>query len=145
MNSLSKPPFGMIDDFRKEVDQFVGRLFNGPNGENPLNTWAPRVNVAEKDDAYEVTADLPGMKPEEVNVELKNGELLISGQRHAEHGDGGTTWHRIERHSGQFRRMIRLGDDVCAEKVDAEYKDGVLRIHVPKSDEARSRKVEVRG
>jgi len=145
MNALSKPQFGLMEDFRKEVDQLMGRFFTGSNGENALNFWAPRVNVAEKEDAYEVTADLPGMKPEEVNVELKNGELLISGQRNEEHVESGKTWHRVERHSGQFRRMIRLGDDVSTDKVSAEYKDGVLRIHVPKSDEAKSRKIEVRG
>jgi HSP20 family protein len=134
-----------MEDFRKEVDQLMGRFFNGSNGENALSVWAPRINVAEKEDAYEVTADLPGMKPDEVNVELKNGELLISGHRSEEHEESGKTWHRVERHSGQFRRMIRLGDDVSADRVSAEYKDGVLRIHVPKSDNAKSRKVEVRG
>jgi HSP20 family protein len=144
MNALMKPQFGLMEDFRKEVDQLMGRFFH-TNGENPLSFWAPRVNVAEKEDAYEVTADLPGMKPEEVNVELKNGELLISGQRNEEHAESGKTWHRVERHSGQFRRMIRLGDDVSTDKVSAEYKDGVLRIHVPKSDDAKSRKIEVRG
>jgi HSP20 family protein len=79
MNALMRPQFGLMEDFRKEIDQMMGRFFNGSSGEHALNAWAPRVNVAEKEDAYEVTADLPGMKPEQVNVELKNGELLISG------------------------------------------------------------------
>lgn len=145
MNSLMRPQFGLMEDFRKEVDQLMGRFLNGGNSENPLSLWAPRVNVAEKEDAFEVTADVPGMKPEDVNVELKNGELLISGHRSEEHEEQGRTWHRVERHSGQFRRMIRLGDDVSTDKVTAEYKDGVLRVHVPKSEGAKSRKIEVRG
>lgn len=145
MNALMRPQFGMIDDFRKEVDQLMGRFFNGSEGEKSLSHWSPQVDVAEKEDAFEISADLPGMKPEDVNVELKNGDLLISGQRSEEHEEHGKTWHRVERHSGSFRRLIRLGDDVRAEHVSAEYKDGVLRVHVPKSDESKSRKIEVRG
>ncbi|MBL8848797.1 MAG: Hsp20/alpha crystallin family protein [Planctomycetaceae bacterium] len=139
-----RPQFGMLDDFRKEMDQMVSRFFSGA-GEHPIGNWSPRVNVAEAEDAYDVTADLPGLKPEDVNVEVKNGDLLISGERHGEHEEHGKTWHRVERHSGSFRRMIRLGDDVSADKVSAEYKDGVLKVHVPKSESAKSRKVEVRG
>ncbi|MFO1094612.1 MAG: Hsp20/alpha crystallin family protein [Planctomycetaceae bacterium] len=144
MNALMRPQFGMFEDFRKEMDQLMGRFLNG-GGEQALSYWAPRVNVAETDDAYDITADLPGLKPEDVNVELKNGELLISGHRREEHEEHGKTWHRVERQWGDFRRVVRLGDDVRAENVTADYKDGVLRVHVPKCDESKSRKVEVRG
>ena len=138
--------FGLLDDFRKEMDQLFHQFSGGEKGgELAPVQWSPRLNVSENEMQYDVAVDLPGLKPEEVNVELKNGELLISGQRNEEHAESGKTWHRVERHSGQFRRMIRLGDDVSTDKVSAEYKDGVLRIHVPKSDEAKSRKIEVRG
>lgn len=145
MNALMRPQFGVMEDFRKEVDQLMGRFLNGSNGDNPLSHWVPQINVAEQEDAFEVSADLPGMKPEDVNVELKNGELVISGQRSEEYQESGKTWHRIERHSGSFRRVIRLGEDVRPDQVSAEYKDGVLRVNVPKSDTAKSRKIEVRG
>lgn len=144
MNSLMRPQFGMVDDFRKEMDQMMSRFFNG-NGGQQLSGWSPRVDVAEAEDAFDVKVDLPGLKPEDVNVEVKNGDLLISGHRQEEHEEHGKTWHRVERHSGEFRRMIHLGDDVRAEQVSAEYKDGVLKVHVPKSESAKSRKIEVKG
>jgi len=134
----------MMDDFRKEVDQLMSRFFNGSE-QNEMSYWTPRANVAETEDGYEVTMDLPGLKPEDFNVELRHGDLWISGQRSHEEEQSGKTWHRVERHFGEFRRVIRLGDDVNSEDVNAEYKDGVLRIHVPKSETAKSRKIEVKG
>lgn len=144
MNALMRPRFGLLDDFRKEMDQLMGRFFNGAD-EAELTYWTPRVNLAESDDGYDVSVDLPGLKPEDFSVELRHGDLWISGQRSEEHQESGKTWHRVERHFGQFRRVIRLGDDVNAEQVSAEYKDGVLRVHVPKSESAKSRKIEVKG
>jgi HSP20 family protein len=144
MNALMRPRFGMMEDFRKEVDQLMSRFFSGSQ-EHPVVGWTPRANLAETEEGYDVSLDLPGLKPEDFNVELRHGDLWISGQRHEEHEATGKTWHRVERHFGQFRRVIRLGDDVNPEGVNAEYKDGVLRVHVPKSETARSRKIEVKG
>ena len=108
-------------------------------------SWTPQANVAETDAGYDVSVDLPGLKPEDFNVELRHGDLWISGERSEEREESGRTWHRVERHFGQFRRVIRLGDDVNPEGVDAEYKDGVLRVHIPKSEAAKSRKIEVKA
>jgi HSP20 family protein len=144
MNALMKPRFGMMEDFRKEVDQLMSRFFNGSEEEG-IAYWTPRANLAETEDGYHVSLDLPGLKPEDFSVELRHGDLWITGQRNEEHEESGKTWHRIERHFGQFRRVIRLGDDVNPEGVSAEYKDGVLRIHIPKSETAKSRKIEVKS
>lgn len=136
--------FGLLDDFRKEVDQMMSRFFHGT--ESPAATqWAPRLNLAETETSYEVSAELPGMKPEDVEVELRHGDLWISGRREEETEQQGKTWHRVERYYGQFRRVVRLGDDVDPEKVEAEYKDGILKITVAKSEQARTRKIEVKG
>lgn len=144
MNALMRPRFGMMDDFRKEVDQLMSRFLNGSD-EPGMTGWTPRANVAETEEGYDVSFDLPGLKPEDFDVELRHGDLWISGQRSHEHEESGKTWHRVERHFGQFRRVIRLGDDVNAEEVNAEYKDGVLRVHIPKSETAKSRKIEVKA
>lgn len=143
-SALMRPRFGLIDDFRKEVDQLMSRFFNGTE-EPELTYWTPRMNLAESDEAYEVTVDLPGLRPEDFTVELRHGDLWITGNRSEEHQESGKTWHRIERHFGQFRRVIRLGDDVSTENVSAEYKDGVLRITVPKTEDSKTRKIEVRS
>jgi HSP20 family protein len=101
--------------------------------------------VAETDTGWEVTLDLPGMKPEDFDVEFKHGDLWITGERKYEHEEEGKTYHRVERQWGQFRRVIRMGEEVDAERVNAEYKDGVLHITVPKTEMARAKRIEVKG
>lgn len=135
----------LFDGFRKEVDSLMERVFEGSHeGGRTLSYWTPRINLSETETAYELLVDLPGMQPEEFNLELKNGDLWITGERKGQFEDKGRSWHRVEQFYGQFRRVIRLGEDVDAEHVDAEYKDGVLRITVPKAESARTRHITVR-
>lgn len=140
-------PTGMFYNFRKEMDQMFDRFFTGDNGgasENAM-TWNPRLNLSETENAYEVSVDLPGLKPEEVSVELRNGDLWITGERKSQAESKDKTWHRVESFYGEFRRGVRLGDDVCAENVNAEFHDGVLKIHVPKTEKAQSQKIEIKA
>jgi len=130
--------------FRNEVDGLMERFFGTENGNEVVN-WTPRLNLAENDKQYELTVDLPGMKPEDVSVELRHGDLWITGNRSGESEEKGKTWHRIERFHGEFRRAIRLGDDVDPENVEAEYKDGVLHVTVPKTEKARSKKISIKS
>lgn len=134
----------IFGDFRREVDTLMDRFFRGEDG-GEMRWFSPTANVAETEKAYEVTLDLPGLKPDDLHVELKHGDLWITGERKEEKEEQGKTFHRIERHHGEFRRVIRLGEDVDSEHVDAEYKDGVLRITVPKTESTISRRIEVRG
>ncbi len=136
--------FGMLADFRNEFDQMLSRFFDDSEPRS-LSQWTPRVNLAETDQSYEVTVDLPGMQPKDFEVELRHGDLWISGHREEELQQEGRTWHRMERHYGQFRRVIRLGDDVDVDSINAEYRDGVLRVSVTKTERARTRKIEVKG
>ena len=137
--------FGLLDDFRKEMDTLVNHFFQGEDGGAEVPAWSPRLNVSETEKAYEVSVDLPGLKPDECNLELRQGDLWITGQRKSESEKEGRTWHRVERYCGQFRRVVRLGDDVDPEKVEAEYKDGVLHVTVPKTEMARTRKIEIKS
>ena len=138
--------FGLLDDFRKEMDQLFHRFGGGEDGgEMAPAQWAPRLNVSETDTEYEVVVDLPGLKPEEVSVELRQGDLWVTGERKSETEQKGKTWHRVERSYGQFRRVVRLGDDVAPDKVTAEYKDGVLQIVVPKAEQAKTKKIEIKS
>ncbi len=139
--------FGLMDDFRREMDQLFNRFFEGENGgeTNQVSTWAPRLNLSETESAYEVSVDLPGLTPDAVNVELRHGDLWITGERRGESDEKGRTWHRVECNSGQFRRAVRLGDDVDPGNVQAEYRDGVLHITVPKSETARTKRIEIKS
>jgi HSP20 family protein len=129
----------------REFENLMERFF-GPD-ENRWLGWptsAPVANVAETEENVEVTVELPGMKPEEFTVELKNGELWISGERKAELEQKGKTFHRIERSYGEFRRVIPMPAAVNEEKIEAEYKEGLLRILVPKTEKSKPRHVKVK-
>lgn len=134
-------PFG---DFRNEMDTLMERFFGGESNGTEISNWTPRLNLAENEDCYEVSIDLPGMNPDDVNVELRHGDLWITGNRHEQFEEKEKKWHRIERFHGEFRRVVRLGDDVDPENVEAEYKDGVLHISVPKSETAKTKRIEIK-
>lgn len=122
----------------------IERLMNRDENFNALEKFAPTANLAEMEAHYEVAVELPGMKPEDFNVEFKNGDLWITGERKEETEEKGKTFHRLERRYGEFRRVFRLPLAVDEEKVTAEYKDGILKVVVPKAMEAKPRRVEVR-
>jgi HSP20 family protein len=129
----------------REFENLMERFF-GPE-ENRWLGWptsVPPANVAETEENVEVTVELPGMKPEEVHVEFKNGELWISGERKAETEEKGKAFHRVERSYGEFRRVIPMPAAVNEEKIEAEYREGVLRITVPKTEESKPRHIRVK-
>src|SRR5581483_11426313 len=114
-------------DFRQEMDQLFDRFFTD-GGEVPARMFSPRTDVAETEDAYEVTLEMPGLKPEDFHVELKNDEVWITGEKKAEREQKGKAWHRSERFYGQFQRVIPLSTPVDEEKVQADYRHGVLTL-----------------
>lgn len=105
---------------------------------------APPIDVSENSNEVTVRMDLPGIKPEEIDIQLSNNVLTICGQREEEKQEKGETFHRVERRSGSFSRSITLPCAVADDKVDARYTDGVLTVAMPKTDEAKSRKIKVK-
>jgi len=135
-------PTSVFDSLRREMDCLMDR-FSGD--ETADVAFAPQTNLAETDKTFEVTVDVPGLKAEDFAVELTDGQLWISGERNAEIEEDGKTWHRVERCYGKFRRGISLGPDVDADNIEAEYKDGVLRVVVPKAEAVQPKKIEVKS
>lgn len=132
-----------IGEFRREFDTILDRYFDRGGVES---TWfGPCVNVAETDDCYEIHVDLPGMTVDDIEVEVRHGDLWISGERNPAATQDGLTWHRVECRYGRFQRMIRLGDDVDADKIEAEYRNGVLRLVVSKAEVAKPRRITVKS
>jgi HSP20 family protein len=105
----------------------------------------PRTDVAESDVAYEVMVELPGMKPEDFHVEVRDGSLWISGEKKEEEEEKGKTFHRVERRCGEFQRVIPLGGHIDEKAIEATYKEGVLKITVPKTEEAKTKRIEVKS
>lgn len=146
---MSKPtgpwtywPPALLDDFRKELGRLVENVFEIDTG---TQTFTPSVNVIETAQSIEVTMDLPGVQPADVQIEIKEGQLWISGERKSQGEATGKTVHRIERRFGQFNRVIPLGAAVDVDKVEARYNGGVLTISVPKSEASKARRIEIKS
>jgi HSP20 family protein len=108
-------------------------------------TWAPAVDICERKDAYLVTAELPGVKPGDVEITFEDGLLTIQGERHSASYAAGEKAHRIERRYGAFRRSIILPSHVEADKIEASAQDGVLQVLVPKAEEIQAKHIKVRA
>ena len=111
--------------------------FFGNEEEWALTRFTPALNLSETENDYEVTVELPGMEREQVNVEIEEGNLRISGEKHEEKEEQDKAFHRIERRHGEFRRMVHLPGMVKEDKVEAKFTDGVLTVTIPKSEEAK--------
>lgn len=105
---------------------------------------APPLDISERKDAYVVTAEVPGVKPEEIDVTLEDGALTIAGKRDQTDESSDEQLHRVERRYGAFRRSITLPRQVKADAIEASYDNGVLTVVVPKAEEAKPRKISVR-
>ncbi len=140
------------DPFRELEDMSyrLNRMFSRPtlpqaNGKETMIVadWVPSVDVSETDGEYQIKAEIPDVKKEDVKVTLEDGVLTIQGQRKQEKEDKGTKYHRVERAYGSFVRSFTLPDLVDEQKVKAEFKDGVLNLQLPKSEKAKPKAIEV--
>ena len=140
------------DPFREleEVSDRLNRVFARPatrtaNGKETMIVadWTPSVDISETEQEYQIKAEIPDVKKEDVKVMLEDGVLTIQGERKHEKEEKGKKYHRIERSYGSFVRTFSLPDVIEEEKVKAEFKDGVLNLHLPKSEKAKPKAIEV--
>jgi len=119
--------------------------FFGKDLDTPISTtaWNPSVDIFENDNEVIVKAELPGMNAKDIEVRLENNVLLLKGERHFEKEAKEENYHRIEREYGTFSRSFALPNLVNAEKVIAEYKDGVLKIVLPKKEEIKPKPIKI--
>jgi HSP20 family protein len=106
--------------------------------------WAPALDISERKDAYLVTVELPGVEPDDLAITLEDGLLTIQGERHSTQDASEQHFHRVERRYGAFRRAITLPAQVQAEQIEATVDNGVLQIVVPKMEEAKPKRIQVR-
>jgi HSP20 family protein len=138
------PGYGRLSSLRDELD----RLFASPwtelaGASQLLSGWTPALDVYEDKENFIVKAELPGMKREEIDVSLHTDSLSISGERKGETKEASAEACRTERYFGRFQRTVTLPAPVTAEKVKAQYKDGILTITLPKTEEAKPRQINV--
>lgn len=136
------PTYSAWRDF-DEVTNRLARLFDDRRGNGGI--WAPPVSVAETADELIFTAELPGMSEENVNIELENDVLTISGEKTEERTEGEEerNYHLWERSYGSFRRSFTLPRAVDTAQCRAEFENGILEIRLPKAPEAKGRKIEI--
>jgi HSP20 family protein len=139
MALLMKP-----EPFTREVDRLFDAFF-GAGGESAGRRWVPPMDLVEAEDHFVLKADLPGLSEEDVSIEIQDGTLKISGERKAEHESREKGWYRIERSFGGFSRTLTLPDGVDAEAVSAEFDRGVLEVRIPKPEERKPRRVEIKA
>ena len=140
-------PFQQLADFEHRLERVFGRTPElAGNGDEPITErlWEPLTDITEDDKEYVVKVELPEMKKEDVKVTVENGTLRISGERKAEKEEKTKKYHRIERSYGSFLRAFTLPDGADGTKVNADYKDGVLTVRLPKSPEAKPKAIEVK-
>lgn len=140
-------PFRELDEAQNRLGSFFGgtlpRFGNG-NGGLKLADWSPQVDITEDDKEYLIKADLPEMKKDEIKVDVEEGVLTISGERKTEKEEKNKKFHRIERSYGSFERCFTLPDDADGTKIKADFKDGVLKVHLPKNPVAKPKAIEVK-
>ena len=113
-------------------------------GSARATAWAPAMDISERKDAYLVTVELPGLKPEDLDITMEDGLLTIQGDRQFTQESSEQQFHRVERRYGAFRRAITLPAHVMAEGIQASFEDGVLQLLVPKAEEAKPKRIQVR-
>jgi len=106
--------------------------------------WLPAFDIVENEKEYIVSAELPGMEVKDIDVTLSNGILIVKGEKKQEHEDKGEDYHRIERRYGSFHRSFRIPGKIKTDGVDANYKDGILKLTLPKTEESATKKIEVK-
>lgn len=131
--------------FRNEFDRLFDSFFNPTEEEETfLAAFSPAVDIEERDKDYLITAELPGIKKEDIKMNIKDNLLTISGEKKQEKKTDKNNYHRTERIYGSFQRSFRLPDYADQENISAEFKDGVLNVTIPKLKESISKNIDIK-
>ena len=132
-------PFQDMDDVFGRYARMLNKAFPSPGDEGGSSAaWAPSADISENKKEYTIRAELPEVEKNDIHVTVKNGALTIEGERKHQEEEEGETFHRIESMYGRFSRSFVLPSNVDESKIKADCKDGVLRVHLPKSNESES-------
>jgi HSP20 family protein len=138
MASPYRDPF---EQLQRELDRMLESAFSAAGG----GGLYPAVNVFDTGDAYVIKAELPGVDPSKVDVDVEDDTLVLRGERAFDHPTQNVAYHRRERDEGKFRRIVRIPGRLASDEAKAEYRDGLLTVRVPKAKEARPRRVEIQA
>jgi HSP20 family protein len=141
---LSTDPFRELFNLQRGINELFDASFATPRQEDALKAWTPAVDVYEDENAFLIKLELPEVNRDDVKVSLNDNTLSISGERRVENEDKRENYHRVERTYGQFYRSFTLPPNVDGAAINAQFKDGVLRLTLPKKEEAKPKQIEVK-
>jgi HSP20 family protein len=136
-------PIRELDSLQGDMNRLFDRFFEGRAANDTARRWLPAMDLLETEDHLVLRGDLPGMTEEDIDIEIKDNLLTVSGERKAEHEDKGEGYHRVERSFGGFSRSLTLPAGVEAGQVEASFDKGVLEVRIPKPAEAKPTRVQI--
>jgi HSP20 family protein len=146
MNIVRYDPFRELRSLQDEMNRlFTSSFSRGEGDEMMRGAWSPSVDIFENKNEIVLEAELPGMKPEDVDISIENNVLTIHGERRFEKKDENDNFHRVERSYGSFTRSFTLPPTVSSENAQAEFENGVLRLTLAKHEEAKPRRIEIKA
>lgn len=139
-------PFREFERMRREMDRLWDTFFEGGlrRRAEEGGEWLPSLDVAETKNELVVKAEVPGMNPKDIDISLSDGVLTIKGEKRQEKEEKEADYHLVERSYGSFIRSVQLPKEVQSDKISASYKDGILKISLPKSEEAKKKEVKIK-
>jgi len=138
-----RPSTWLPREFRRLVEDFFADTFFAPAARFLEGTWNPAVDIAETDNEYIVAVEVPGMKKDDIKVTLQDNVLTIKGERKKESEAHKGTYHRVERCYGTFERSFTLPSTIKADKIQAKYEDGILKLTLPKAEEVKAKEIPI--
>jgi len=139
---LEKEMQEMSDRFSRMLSRWPGR--SSTREALAVAEWAPSVDIAETDSEFVIKAEIPEVDKKDVKVTVQDGYLTIQGERRHEKEEKGKKFHRVERAYGAFSRSFEIPEHIDHEKVKAEFKEGMLTVHLPKTEQAKTKAIEVK-
>lgn len=138
-------PFRELERMRREMDKVWDSFFERrPTRVEEVAEWLPTLDVSETKDEYMVKAELPGIDPKDIDISLTNDLLTIKGEKKQEKEEKEENYHVIERTYGSFTRSVRLPGQVQSDKINANFKNGVLKVTLPKTEEAKKKEIKIK-
>ena len=136
-------PFAGLSNLHSVFDDLLDGTFDRVPAQRSLAKWHPAVDVLEGKDAYLIRAELPGMKREDIKLEVKDGALVLSGETKTEKPAEGVEYRHVERVAAKFWRSFTLPENAKQDGIEASYKDGILEIRVAKAEEAKPKQIQI--
>ena len=136
-------PFRELSSLQTEMNRLFNAAFETPAGNGGARRWTPAMDVVETEDHFVLRADLPGLTEDDVNIELEDNVLTVSGERKVEHEEKREGFYRVERSFGSFSRSLTLPKGIDPEAVTAGFDKGVLEVRVPKPEQRKPRKITI--